>query len=91
MDGSKEITISVIHPVHVSLADSLDYRTYRLHNRSPRYARKFAASTSKLDKQMKRFMKPYKLADYDPVTILSFLGNFKRACDSNRVSEVVTM
>lgn len=36
-------------------------------------------------------MNPYKIDDADPISVLSFLGQVERACDSNGVSEKVAM
>lgn len=46
---------------------------------------------AKLVKRLKTVMKPYRFFDNNLVTILSLLGQFKRACDFNKVSkDVVT-
>lgn len=67
----------------------LDYQTYCLHICSLGYNGKTAARTAKLVKQMETVIKRYKSEDSDPVTILSVLGQFKQACDSNGVPEGV--
>lgn len=77
--------------VNVAFVDALKYETYRLHDKSPSYDGKKAARTAKLAQRMETITKPYKFDDADPVTVLSFLGKFKRACDSNGVSEWVAM
>lgn len=71
--------------------DTLDYRKYRLLNCSLRYNGKMAMGTTKLAKRIEIIMKTYRFQDSDPVTILSFMGQCKKACDSNRVSESAAM
>lgn len=80
-----------IRPVNIALADAVDYSTYRLRNRFQKHKGKKAARTAKLAKIMETIMKPYKVDDSDPVTILSILGQSERACDSNGISEKVAM
>lgn len=81
----------VIHPVNVGFADDVDYRTYRIHNRSQKYNEKMTARTAKLANRTKAIMKPYKFEASYPVTILFFLWQSKRPYDSNGVSEWVAM
>lgn len=63
---------------------------YRLHKRSHRYDVNMAAHTAKLAKRMVTIMKPYRFDDGNSVAV-SFLGQFKRADDSNGLSEDVAM
>lgn len=81
----------MIHPVNVVFANAVNYRTYRLQIRSRKHSGKIGARTAKLTKRMVTITKPYKFKDSDPVTILSFLGQLKRACASNGVSKGVVM
>lgn len=46
-----------------------------------------AASTGKYPSRMEALIKAYKNDDKDPITILSFLAQFRRVCDLNEVSE----
>lgn len=50
-----------------------------------------AARTAKLAKRMETIRQPYVFDDRNPVAILSFLGQFKKACDSNGVSKDASM
>lgn len=59
--------------------------------RSFRYKGKMAARTAKLAIHMEAIMMPNRVDDSDLVAVLSFLRQFKRACDSNRVSKSVPM
>lgn len=45
------------------------------------------ARTGKHSKRTKTLMKAYKFDDKDPIAALLFLVQFKRACESNKVSE----
>lgn len=90
-DDTSTMKLDIIHLGNVVFADSVKYKTYRLHSRSQKYSGKMAARTSKVEKRMDTIMKPYKFENSDPVTKLSFLGQFKIAIDSNSVSEGVEM
>lgn len=84
-----KIKLQVIQSVNVAFTDASNYRTYHLYICSLRYDGKIAARTAKLAKRMEMIMKSYKFEDSDSVMILSFLGQFRRACDSDEISESV--
>lgn len=88
MSASK---LHVIHPVKAAFAYDIDYRTYRFYNYSQKYNVKMAARTAKLAKRVETIIKPYKFENLDPVTILLFLGQFKRASDSSGILEEIAM
>lgn len=90
-DDKSDPKIDVILPMNVAFADTVNYRTYRLHNRFRKYNGKMAVRSAELAKRRKTIEKPYKFGDSDPVTTSSLLGQFKRVCDSNGVSEGVVM
>lgn len=90
-NGSFTPKLERVHPVIKAIADAFNYETYQLHDRSLSYDGKKAARTAKLAKRMDTIVKPYKFDDDDPITALAFLGQLKRACDSNGVSEGVAM
>lgn len=50
-----------------------------------------AACTGKYAARMETLMKAYKFDDKEPITILSILADFKRACDSNGVFEGIAL
>lgn len=83
--------LTVVHSVIVAFAEAPEYKTYWLHNRFLNYKGKTEARTAKLAKHMETIMKPYRFENGNPVTVLLFLRQFKRACDSNGVSESATM
>lgn len=71
------------HPVNLMFVNALDYKIYSLYNSSLRYYAKLTAHTMKLDKRTEMIMKSYNFQASDLVTILSFLSQFKGACDSD--------
>lgn len=75
----------------VAFADAVGYRTYWLHSHSQKYSGNVAARPDKLTKSLETITKSYKFIVSDPVTILFFLGQLKRTCDSNAVSGKVAM
>lgn len=81
----------MINPVNAACPEALDYRTYRPHKRSLRYNGKMATGMAKMAKRVESIMKPYRFNASNPVTVLSYLRQYKRACDSNEVLERVAM
>lgn len=81
----------MIHQASAAFADAPDHRTYWVHKRSFKYDEKKTECTAMSAKSRKTIMKPYKLKDFNSVTILSFWEPFKQAYDWNIVSEVVAM
>lgn len=77
--------LSIIHHVRATFADALGFCTYRLHNRSLRCNGKVAARTTSFDKRMETIRGRYWFDDGNPVAKLSFLAQFKGACDSNKI------
>lgn len=80
-----------IYPVNVAFADAFNYETYCLHDKSLSYDGKKAARYAKLPQRMDTIMRRYMFNDSDPVTVLYVLEQFKRACDSNGVSEDIAI
>lgn len=81
----------MVHADNVAFADSVNYRTYRLHSPSQIYNGKMAARAAQVAKRMRPIIKPYKFEDSDQATKLSFLRQLKKACDSNGVLKGVAM
>lgn len=80
-----------IHPMNVAFADALNCKNYRLHDKSLSYDGMTAARTAMLAQKVDTIMRPCKFDDANPVTVLSFMEQFKRTCDSNGVSKGVAM
>lgn len=70
---------------------AFDFTTYGLQNRINRYDKNMAERTAKLVKQMETSIKPYNFGDFVCVTLLSFLGQLKKACDSNGLPKGLAM
>lgn len=81
----------MIHPVNVAFTDTVNYRTYRLHNHSQKYDENMAGRTAILAKRMETILKFDEIGNLDPVTVLVFLGQLKRACNADGVSEFVAV
>lgn len=64
----------------------VSYKNYRLLDNSQTYHEKMAACTGKYAMRMKTSMKAYKFDDKDHVTVFRFQVQFKRFCDSNKIS-----
>ena len=72
-------------------AEALDFRTYRLNNRSAKYGRKDASKIGSLKKKLTPEMEDHMYGDSDPIQILDFLVAFQRACDNMAVTEGTAM
>ena len=68
-------------------AKALDYKTYRLNDRSTHYSHRVAGKISKWITRMKVQLGQKQFDPADPVSILSYLSTFKTACDSIGVHE----
>jgi len=79
--------LTPICPVNPMYADVLDYRTYRLNDRSKRYDHKVAGKISKWISRMRVQLGSKQFDPADPVSILSYLQTFKTACDTLGVNE----
>ena len=83
--------VKIIRPVNELFRRALDYRTYRLINRSQVYDGSVARRISKLASRLEVQMKTNTFDSRDPVSVLSFLSVFRSACDSNGISEGAAM
>lgn len=74
---------------HYALA--VDYRKYRLANRSPRYDDTVSSYVAKLVKKIKSQMKAHFFDPKDPIFIIGFLATFELTCDTNKIHEGAAM
>lgn len=79
--------LKVLHATDSQFRNVVNYKTYHLINLDQNSNGKLAARTGKYAKRMETMMKVYKFDDKDPITILRFLAQFKRACDAIGVSK----
>lgn len=68
-----------------------NYNNYRLLDRSQTCNRKMTDKKGKYVKRMETFMNTYKFDENGYFTVLRFLVQFNRACDSNKVSEGIAL
>ena len=78
---------TLIRPVNLLFRKALDYRTYRLSDRSQHYDRVVAKKVAKMAKMMEVQLRSHFFDATDPISILAFLPQFKTACDTNGVHE----
>lgn len=83
--------LDVIHPASIAFADAVNNETYQLHKRSQKYNVKMAARIAELAKGMETIMNLYDIKGSDPLSILSFLQQLKKARYSNGISKSVAM
>lgn len=67
------------------------HKTYRLTNKSHSYNSGMATHMDRYFRRVEILMKAYNLSDKDSITVLHFLVQLYRACDSNRVSEGIVL
>lgn len=79
--------LEVLHATDSHFQNVFDYKTYRLLNKSQTYDGKMVARTGKNTKRMETLIKVYKFDDKVLITISRFIAQFKRARNSNEVSE----
>ena len=77
----------MIRPLKDLFTKAVDYRTYRLGNRSARYDASTAWRINRYRKKLDVQMKTHTFGGQDPIAVLGFLAQFKMACDHNGVSE----
>ena len=83
-DNKYTDTVPVIIPVNNLFTKALDYSTYRLQNTSDAYNVKMI---HKYQKRISQTLKTVMFDSSDAISILSFLEQFKRTCDSCSVNE----
>ena len=77
----------MIRPLNDLFNKAVDYRTYRLENRSARYDANTARRINRFRKKLDVEMKTHTFGGQDPIAVLGFLAQYKMACDRNGVSE----
>lgn len=69
----------------------LNHNTYRLVNKSQLYYDKIAGPKGKKSKHPEMIVNDQELNHKEPIAVLRFLVEFKRACDSNKILECVVL
>ena len=87
----REDNLKRLRPVHPLYKKSVDYRTYRLVQRSPEYTVKMETKTAKTQQRVEIRMQKQVFSGSDPIAILNFLKTFKDACDGSNVNEGAAM
>lgn len=75
-----------LRPNNAEFADVLNFRRYRLNNRSALYNHEVARKMAKMAKNMKLQVN-FKFSGKDPIMVIRFLQQFKSACNQNGVHE----
>lgn len=82
-----EPKLPVLQTVHKLYAVAVDYQTYRLGSRSPRYDDTVLSYVAKLAKKVKSQMKALVFDPTDHISIVGFLATIKRTCETNKIHE----
>lgn len=83
--------IKVLKPLNTYYTEALDFLTYRLRLQSQKYNGHISEKMDKWARRMNVQMKSACFRPSDPISVLSFLHNFKMACDSNGIHEGAAM
>ena len=83
----KRSSLKPVRPLNDLFAIAVDYRTYRLRNRSQKYVSSTAKNMGKYHKRLDVQMKNHSFSGDDPIAVLGFLSRFRNACDKNDISE----
>lgn len=81
------LRLPILHVTNSHFRNVVNHQTYCLVNKSQGYNGKLAARTGKYVKEVESVMKPCIFHEHNPITILRFLGRFKRSCSSNKISQ----
>ncbi|CAN8069191.1 unnamed protein product [Agarophyton chilense] len=83
--------LEVHQPLNNMFTKAVDYRNYRLINKSSEYTQEVVQKTTKHHKKLSFQMAGTTFADTDPIAVIEFLQKFKLAWDQNWVSEGAAM
>ncbi|CAN8074214.1 unnamed protein product [Agarophyton chilense] len=76
-----------IKPLNELFTKVVEYRTYRLNDRSRKYKSKVARGIARYQKKFNVQMKEHSFSGADAISFLNFLQRFKTACNHNGLSE----
>ena len=80
-----------LRPINPLYKKAVDFRTYRLMQRSAEYTTKMESRTAKTQQRVEIRMQKQVFSGTDPIAILNFLKTFKDACDGSNVNEGAAM
>lgn len=86
-----EIKEPVLQKAKKNYVTELDYRTYRLANKSSKLDETVSSYIDKLVKTVKRQMMAHLFEPMDTISIFGFLATSKLACDWNGIHERAAM
>lgn len=79
--------LDLLHATYTHFRKVASDKTYFLLDKLQIYYKKMAARTCKYEKRMKAMMNAYESDDKEPIMVLRFLVQSKKACSSKGVSE----
>lgn len=82
-----EHALPALQTVKRHYSRAIEYRTYRLANRSTCYDETVSSKISKMMKNIKSQMKAHFSDPSDSISIIDFLTTFRLACNINRIHE----
>ena len=82
----KNPKLAIIRPTREIFAKAVNYKSYRLQNRTDTYTSATSSRVTKLEKKLKIQMGSHTFSGKDPITVLAFLARFRDACDKNDVA-----
>lgn len=83
--------LNMTYLIIVAFADNVSHKIYRVDNWFKVYDEEMTARTARFEKRAETIIKPSKFGNSDPMMILPFSGQVRRACNSNGVSKTVAM
>lgn len=86
-----EAELFILQTVKEKYAQAIDYRTYRITNKSPKYDDTVFRYIAKWVKKFKSQMRTHYFDPGEPILIINSIATFKLAYDTNRIREGATI
>ena len=90
-ETEKKDALSSMKPALEGFRKAVDFKTYRLINRSASYTPRMTGNLTRAKKKVDASMSSRTWTGKDKIGVLNFLENFKRACDSAGLHEGLAM
>lgn len=84
---SDVLGLTVIRPVNELYADPVDYRSYRLITKSPRYTDDITNELNKMTKKTVLQINDRAFSGRDPMLIIAFSQNFEAVCNASNIHD----
>ena len=87
----KKANLKVFVPLNDWYKTACDYRTYRLDDRDKKLPKGKSEKMVRYKRRLEPVMQSRKFSGTDPVTVLSFLNWFQKACNMGEISEGIAV